>query len=99
VDEYRIEFAEEAKIDLSLYNVHERKTIVTAVRDQLANQPLDVTRNRKRLRENPIARWELRVGKYRAFYDVQEEGRIVTVIAVGHKDHESLYIRGERTQL
>jgi mRNA-degrading endonuclease RelE of RelBE toxin-antitoxin system len=99
MEAYQVELAEEAKIDLSSYNAYERKTIVSAIRDQRTNQPTDVTRNRKRLRDNPIARWELRVDKYRVFYEVQEESRLVTVVAVGYKDHESLFIRGERIQL
>jgi mRNA-degrading endonuclease RelE of RelBE toxin-antitoxin system len=96
---YQVELAEEAKIDLSSYNAYERKTIVSAIRDQLTNQPIDATRNRKQLRDNPIARWELRVDKYRVFYEVQEDSRLVTVVAVGHKDHEALFIRGTRVQL
>ena len=61
---YRIEVTEEAKIDLSHYTAFERKIIVTAMREQLMEQPDFETKNRKLLRENPIASWELRVGKY-----------------------------------
>lgn len=80
-------------------HAYERKTIVSAIRDQLTYQPMDATRNRKRLRDNPIARGELRVDKYRVFYEVREDSRLLTVIAVGHKDHESLFIRGARVKL
>jgi hypothetical protein len=30
---------------------------------------------------------------------VDEENRSVTVVAVGHKDHEELLIRGKRVQI
>jgi mRNA-degrading endonuclease RelE of RelBE toxin-antitoxin system len=96
---YEIELKDEAKADVSSYNAYERKTIVVAIREQLANEPLNATRNRKRLRENPIARWELRIDKFRVFYEVHEDRRLVTVVAVGHKDHGSLFIRGSRVKL
>ena len=66
---YRIEVTEEAKTDLSHYTAFERKLIVSGIREQLADQPLIETKNRKPLRDNPIASWELRIGKYRVFYE------------------------------
>ncbi len=53
--EFQIEITEEARTDLSCYTAFERKIIATAIRDQLTHQPLQETRNRKALRENPIA--------------------------------------------
>jgi mRNA-degrading endonuclease RelE of RelBE toxin-antitoxin system len=96
---YQIELTEEAKIDLSSYNAYEEKTIADAVRAQLTNQPTVATRNRKQLRDNPIAQWELRVDKFRVFYEVHEESEMVTIVAVGHKEHASLFIRGVRVKL
>jgi hypothetical protein len=49
----------------------ERSTLLDAIREQLADEPLVETRNRKPLRPNPLAPWELRVGSLRAFYDVR----------------------------
>ena len=65
---YRIEVTEEAKTDHSHYAAFERKLIVSGIREQLTDQPLIETKNRKLLRDNPIASWELRIGKYRVFY-------------------------------
>jgi mRNA-degrading endonuclease RelE of RelBE toxin-antitoxin system len=96
---YPVELRDEAKADLSSYNAYDRKTIVVAIREQPTNEPLNATRNRKRLRENPIARWELRIDKFRVFYEMQEDRPMVTVVAVGHKDHGSLFIRGSRVRL
>jgi mRNA-degrading endonuclease RelE of RelBE toxin-antitoxin system len=56
------------------------------------------TRNRKPLRESAIARSELRVDKYRVFYQLDDESQSVTVVDIGHKDHEVLLIRGKRVQ-
>jgi len=96
---YRIEVTEEAKIDLSHYTAFERKLIVSQIREQLSEQPKVETKNRKSLRDNPISSWELRVGKFRVFYMVDEPGQVVVIVSVGHKDHNVLVIRGKEVQL
>lgn len=55
------------------------------------------SRNRKPLRENPLAPWELRLGKYRVFYRVEEQD--VVVGAIGVKEHNKLFIHGEEHPL
>ena len=45
-----------------------------AVDDHLRHQPDVPTRHRKRMRPNALAPWELRVGDYRVFYDVEPGG-------------------------
>jgi mRNA-degrading endonuclease RelE of RelBE toxin-antitoxin system len=59
------------------------------------------TRNRKRLGENELSDWELRVQSFRVFYDViaDEERHVVKVKAVGHKERNTLYIGGSEVQL
>ncbi len=96
---YQIEVTEEAATDLRHYPAAQRKVIVDAIRVQLAHEPLTPTRNRKRLRQNPISAWEIRVGRYRVLYDVREEARTVIVTAVGHKEHNGLYVRGKKVEL
>jgi len=97
--EYQIEITQNVKDDLSIYTAFERKTITSAMRVQLTYQPLLETRQRKQLSDNPIASWELRAGKYRIFYQVDDDSHKVTIIAVGHKEHNVLYIRGQEVQL
>ena len=96
---FQIEVTEEAKIDLSYYTAFERKIIVSEIREQLTHQPHVETKNRKPLRDNPTASWELRVGKYRVFYDVDETASTVSVVSVGHKEHNVFLIRGKEVQL
>ena len=96
---YHIAVTEEAKTDLSYYTAFERKIMAAAMRVQLTDSPAMETRNRKRLRDNPVARWELRSGHYRIFYEVDETVLQVTIVAVGHKDHNRLFIRGQEVQL
>jgi mRNA interferase RelE/StbE len=98
-ERYDIEVSDEAKIDLSHYTAFERKIIVSGIRQQLTHQPRVETKNRKRLRDNPVASWALRVGKYRVFYEVIEPTRLVNVVSIGHKDHNTLLIRGKEVRL
>ena len=75
-------------------------TVLASVATQLVNEPQAETRNRKPLRPNPVAPWELRVGKLRVFYDMSEgPPQTVRVLAVGVKDRNILRIGGEEIQL
>ena len=96
---FRIEVTEEARLDLLSYFAHEQKIITGEVRTQLEYQPLVETRNRKQLRGNPVASWELRIGKFRVFYEVHEDPRTITIVAVGHKEHNKLFVRGKEVKL
>ena len=64
------------------------------------HEPLKETRNRKPLRPNPVAPWELRVGELRVFYEVSEgPPALVQVLAVGIKVRETLLIGGQEIKL
>lgn|GEM_PF-5272908 len=56
-------------------------------------------RNRKPLRPDSQFNWELRVGNYRVFYDANEEAGVVSIVAVGYKERNKLYIRGQEVNL
>ncbi len=82
----------------------DRATLVDAVDEQLRHQPDVPTRHRKRMRTNPVAPWELRVGDYRVFYDVEpavEEASEpqVVVLAIGLKTGNRVLIGGEEHEL
>lgn len=57
------------------------------------------TQHRKLLEDNPLAPWELRVGNFRVFYDVDREGEKVAIIGIGQKLHNRLRIGGEEIEL
>jgi mRNA-degrading endonuclease RelE of RelBE toxin-antitoxin system len=95
---YEIRFASSAKRHLREFAVGDRAVIVSAVETQLSHDPLVQTRNRKRLRPNPIAPWELRVRRMRVFYEVDQPG-LVTILAIGAKRGNRLYIEGEEIEL
>ena len=103
---YDIEFADAAIRHLRALTARERTTVVDAIEEQLSHEPLVETRNRKPLRPNPIAAWELRVGSLRAFYDitlpealsVQTSG-VVRIMAIGKKVGNVLRIGGVEIDL
>ena len=64
----------------------------------LKHEPERETRNNKALRPNRLAERELRIGRFRVFYDI-EAGKTVKIEAVGHKRGNCLYIGGEEFQL
>jgi mRNA-degrading endonuclease RelE of RelBE toxin-antitoxin system len=96
---FEIEFMPEALDDVKALKKPEQTQVVEAIEIQLRHQPAEPTRNRKRLRPNPVAEWELRVGKFRVFYNVSELSRTVEIVAVGFKIGNLLFIRGERREL
>jgi mRNA-degrading endonuclease RelE of RelBE toxin-antitoxin system len=96
---FTLEITEEAIEDLDYFDKAVQATVLNAIEQQLINQPLQETRNRKPLRPNSRFQWELRVGSYRIFYNVDEETSMVSVISVGYKERSKLYIRGQEVNL
>lgn len=94
---FDIQFVSSAKRQLRGFGATDQIRILEAIEVQLSHEPLKETRNRKRLRQNPIAPWELRINKVRVFYDVEEN--TVTILAIGTKRRNRLYIEGEEIQL
>ena len=97
---YEVAFAESVQEHLRVLTTRERATVLDAIDRQLLHQPLDETRNRKPLRPNPVAPWELRVGQLRVFYEVVgKEGGVVRILAVGRKLRDTLTIGGKEIGL
>jgi mRNA-degrading endonuclease RelE of RelBE toxin-antitoxin system len=97
---YHIEFADSVKAQLKNLNANQRTVIIDHIDKQLVQKPLTETRNKKPLRPNPIAPWELRIGMLRVFYEVSsDEPRIVRILAVGHKKGNKLFIAGQEVKL
>ncbi|CAN5764272.1 hypothetical protein BH23PLA1_BH23PLA1_36700 [soil metagenome] len=78
----------------------ERTIVLDIVDEQLTHQPNVETRNRKPMRPNPLAPWELRIGDLRVYYDVSEAPEsIVHVRAIGVKDRNVVRIEGKEFPL
>jgi len=95
---YSIRLTDSAIEDLDFYRKNERRLISDAMAVYLTYDADVHTRRRKPLRPNQIAQWELRIDDYRVFYDFEEED-VVKVVAVGHKEHNDLYVRGKKVEL
>jgi mRNA-degrading endonuclease RelE of RelBE toxin-antitoxin system len=96
---YDIQFTPSALDDIGWFKKRERKIIVDGIADQLHRDPAGETRNRKRLRPNATSEWELRIEKYRIFYDLNHEERVVEVKVVGDKRGNRVVVRGEEYEL
>jgi mRNA-degrading endonuclease RelE of RelBE toxin-antitoxin system len=92
---YTVEFAGSVEDHLRALTARDRATVLAGIDRQLLREPLRETRNRKPLRPNPVAPWELRVGAPRVFYDVVGvEAGVVRILAVGRKQRNVLTIGG-----
>lgn len=97
---YIIEYSPEAEDHVQRLTARERKTVIDTVDRQLLHEPTTETRNRKPMRPNPIAPWELRIGSLRVYYDVEEEPEPrVYVLAVGIKVGSRVRIGREIVEL
>ena len=96
---YDIEFTPEALDDLKSFRKFEQQKIISGIDSQLKYEPLVETRNRFRMRPNDAAEWELRIGKYRVFYNVEKAIQIVSIEVIGFKIGNQLFVRGKRRNL
>ena len=63
----------------------------------MENDPTANTRNLKTLRPNPVAHSELGLfGRYRVLFTIDESKKTVTIVLVGEKRGNSLYVRNKR---
>ncbi len=97
---YRIDYSPETDQHLRVLTARQRSTVFDAVDEQLEHQPTVETRNRKPMRPNPSAPWELRIGELRVYYDVEEEPeQVVVIVAIGVKDRNRVIIGDEEIEL
>ena len=86
-----ITFSDGVAEDLAQLPAYQRARILDGIEVQLSQKPNQQTRNRKPLlglvppwqHVPPV--WELRIGEYRVFYDVDEATASVIVRAIRHK--------------
>lgn len=97
-------FAPEAIDHLDAIERKYHRLIRAAIDEQLSHTPEKVTRNRKPMEEPaPFGgTWEIRFGpdnRFRVFYEVEVEEHTVTVLAIGVKKGNRLFIGGEEFDL
>lgn len=88
---YTIELSKSAAADLIVLRAFDRARLVSEIQGELSRHPTLSARHRKMLRELRPAwehvppLWQLRVGEFRVFYDVDEAEHVVYVRRVIRK--------------
>ena len=90
---FRLSITREAAAHLHALSPREQRIVEDAILARLREQPTTPTRAIKRLRPNPLAEFELRVGEFRVLYNV--EGDEVVLLVVGRKVGNTLIVAGE----
>lgn len=96
---FEIRFTHDAFVDISRLRPVDRRRVIAGIEAELAHLPTIETRNRKRLRPNQLAEWELRIGNLRVFYDVDGDAAVVSIVACGVKQRDRLVIRDKEWRL
>lgn len=97
---YRIQFTKSAEKHFADLTARQQAIVLNAIKVQLRHEPTRETRNRKPLRPNPLAPWELRVGFMRVFYEVDAlESDLVNILAIGIKKGNQLIVSGKEIHL
>jgi mRNA-degrading endonuclease RelE of RelBE toxin-antitoxin system len=82
--------------DLRWFGKKNGRMILNEAEQRLAAHPLVESANMKTLRPNPVAQRELRLsGNYRVLFNVDQGAETVTIVLVGEKRGNSLFVRGE----
>ncbi len=97
---YSIEYSPDAEDHLRFLTARQQAIVLDTIDEQLTHQPIVETRNRKPMRPNPLAPWELRIGALRVYYDVEDipEPKVY-IRAVGIKERNRVRIAGEIIEL
>jgi mRNA-degrading endonuclease RelE of RelBE toxin-antitoxin system len=96
---FRIEYSPDSENHLRALTARQCAIVLDAVDEQLMHEPYVETRNRKPMRPNPVAPWELRIGVLRVYYDISEDPDMVFVRAVGIKIRNAVSIGGEVVEI
>ncbi len=97
---YDLIYARELKEHLRVIDRKHHSLIRKTIEEQLWFEPDVETRNRKPLRRGPLydAEWEIRFGpdnRFRVFYEVNRDRRTVSILAIGLKKGDRLWIAGQ----
>jgi len=97
---YVIEYSPEAENHMRWLTMRQQIIVLDTVDRQLLHQPNMETRNRKPMRPNPVAPWELRIGNLRVYYEAKDKPEpTVTILAIEIKERDLVRIGGERIKL
>ena len=93
---FKIIYSAAAEKHLNFLTARQQTTVLDSVAKQLRHEPHVITRNRKLMRPNSLASWELRLGNLRVYYDVQLNPKpVVEILTIGIKDRNQVWIGGK----
>ncbi len=82
--------------DLRWFGKKDGRLLLREAEARLSAGPLAESREMKTLRPNPVAQRELRLfGKYRVLFNVDEGALEVTMVLIGEKRGNALFVQGE----
>jgi len=97
---FEIRYAPSAVAHLERLTARKQAVVLGQLVAQLGHEPTVESRNRKRMRPNPLASWELRLGDVRVYSDVDDDpDPVVIVLAIGLKRRERVWIGGSEFEL
>ena len=90
---FRIEYAPASVAHLKALTASQQSIVLDGVARHLTVDPMVETRNRRPMRPNPLAPWELRLGNLRVYFDIVSGPEpVVVVLAVGVKERNAVRI-------
>jgi mRNA-degrading endonuclease RelE of RelBE toxin-antitoxin system len=89
---FHLSITAEAEAQLRALPAREQRILEAAMSSRLRDRPATPTWAVKRLRPNPLAEFELRVGDLRVLYNV--EGSEVVLLVIGRKVGNKLIVGG-----
>ena len=92
---YRITITEDADAHLRSLPTREQRIVEAGIMTRLQDKPAIPTRAIKRLRPNPFAEFELRLGDLRVLYNVVDTNVEVLILLVGRKVGNRLLVGGQ----
>ncbi|MEW6687104.1 MAG: type II toxin-antitoxin system RelE/ParE family toxin [Candidatus Edwardsbacteria bacterium] len=97
---YHIEYSPDTEEHLRVLTKRQQMIVLNTVERELQYQPDVERRNRKPMRPNPLAPWELRISNLRVYYDFKDKPEpIVYIRAVGIKERNKVRIGREVIKL
>jgi mRNA-degrading endonuclease RelE of RelBE toxin-antitoxin system len=97
---YRIEYSPDVEDHLRVLTPRQQTIVFDEIDTQLKHRPTVVTKNRKPVRPNPLAPWELRIDALRVYYDVEEKPeKRVRILAVGLKRRNKMFVGKKEIEL
>lgn len=92
---FEISITDVAETQLRALSAREQRIVEEGIASRLLDQPTATSKALKKLRPNPFAAFELRLGNLRVLYNVDEARNEVVILIVGRKEGNKLIVAGE----